>query len=201
MNVSGQQLSDLTLVDRIASTINKHRIVPSQLCLEITETAIIGELGDAATTLAALSELGVLLALDDFGTGYSTLAHLQRLNVNVLKIDRSFVEQITGNDRGRKIINAIIAMAHALGMSVVGEGIETDRQLGELTALGCDEGQGFFLARPVPPDQVASFSRGTGDAARHGAVAATAALNAGYRSPEFYLEHHKDLRAHSGAVA
>ena len=201
VNVSGQQLSDLTLVDRIASTINKHRIVPSQLCLEITETAIIGELGDAATTLAALSELGVLLALDDFGTGYSTLAHLQRLNVNVLKIDRSFVEQITGNDRGRKIINAIIAMAHALGMSVVGEGIETDRQLGELTALGCDEGQGFFLARPVPPDQVASFSRGTGDAARHSAVAATAALNAGYRSPEFYLEHHKDLRAHSGAVA
>ena len=78
--------------------------------------------------------------------------------MNVLKIDRSFVEQITGNDRGRKIINAIIAMAHALGMSVVGEGIETDRQLGELTALGCDEGQGFFFGRPVPPDQVASFS-------------------------------------------
>jgi EAL domain-containing protein (putative c-di-GMP-specific phosphodiesterase class I) len=151
--------------------------------------------------LAALSELGVLLALDDFGTGYSTLAHLQRLNVNVLKIDRSFVEQITGNDRDRKIINAIIAMAHALGMSVVGEGIETDRQLAELTALGCDEGQGFFLARPVPPDQVASFAGGTGDAARHSAVAATAALNAGYRSPEFYLEHHKDRRAHSGAVA
>jgi diguanylate cyclase (GGDEF)-like protein len=201
VNMSGQQLSDPTLVDRIASTIKKHRIVPSHLCLEITETALIGELGDAATTLAALSELGVLLALDDFGTGYSTLAHLQRLNVNVLKIDRSFVEQVTGNDRDHKIVGAIIAMAHALGMSVVGEGIETDRQLEELTALGCDEGQGFLLARPVPPEQVASFARGTGDAARHSALAATAALNAGYRSSEFYLEHHKDHRAHSGAVA
>jgi EAL domain-containing protein (putative c-di-GMP-specific phosphodiesterase class I) len=143
----------------------------------------------------------VLLALDDFGTGYSTLAHLQRLNVNVLKIDRSFVEQVTDNDRGRKIIDAIIAMAHALGISVVGEGIETDGQLGELTALGCDGGQGFFLARPVPPDQVASFAGGTGDAARHIAVATTAALNAVYRSPEFYLEHHKDPRAHSEAIA
>ena len=108
----------------------EHGIVPSQLCLEITETALIGELGEAATTLAALSKLGVLLALDDFGTGYSTLAHVQRLNVDILKIDRSFVEQIGGSDRDREIIGAITAMAHALGMLVVGEGIETERQLG-----------------------------------------------------------------------
>jgi EAL domain-containing protein (putative c-di-GMP-specific phosphodiesterase class I) len=109
----------------------------------------------------------VLLALDDFGTGYSTLAHVQRLNVDILKIDRSFVEQMTGNDRDREIIGAITAMAHALGMSVVGEGIETDHQLRALTALGCDEGQGFLLARPVPPDRVASFQPVTGDAVGH----------------------------------
>ena len=107
--------------------------------------------------MAELSKLGVRLALDDFGTGYSTLAHVQRLNVDVLKIDRSFVEQVTGSGRDREIIGAITAMAHALGMSVVGEGIETDCQLGALTSLGCDEGQGFLLARPVPPDGVASF--------------------------------------------
>ena len=149
--------------------------MPSQICLEITETALIGELGDAATTLAALSKLGVLLALDDFGTGYSTLAHVQRLNVDILKIDRSFVDQIGGSDRDREIIGAITAMAHALGMLVVGEGIETHRQLGELTALGCDEGQGFLLARPIPPDQIAAFNRPARDAPGHGAaVAATA---------------------------
>ena len=159
VNLSGRQLSDPTLVERVAKSITSYGIVPSQLCLEITETALIGELGDAATTLGALSKLGVLLALDDFGTGYSTLAHVQRLNVDILKIDRSFVEQIGGSDRDRAIIGAITAMAHALGMLVVGEGIETDRQLGELTALGCDAGQGFLLARPLPPERIAAFNR------------------------------------------
>jgi EAL domain-containing protein (putative c-di-GMP-specific phosphodiesterase class I) len=167
VNLSGQELSDPTLVDRVAGSIKRHGIVPSQLCLEVTETALIGELGEAATTLAELSKLGVLLALDDFGTGYSTLAHVQRLNVDILKIDRSFVEQMTGNDRDREIIGAITAMAHALGMSVVGEGIETDHQLGALTALGCDEGQGFLLGRPVPPDRVVSFQFATSDAVGH----------------------------------
>ena len=159
VNLSGRQLADPTVVDRVAASIATHGVRPSQLCLEITETALIGELGAAATTLAGLSKLGVRLALDDFGTGYSTLAHVQRLNVDILKIDRSFVEQIGGSDRDREIIGAITAMAHALGMSVVGEGIETARQLGELAALGCDEGQGFLLARPLPPEKVAEMCR------------------------------------------
>jgi predicted signal transduction protein with EAL and GGDEF domain len=109
--------------------------------------------------------------------------------VDILKIDRSFVEQITGNDRDRKIIGAITAMAHALGMLVVAEGIETDRQLGALTALGCDEGQGFLLARPLPPDQIAAFNRRTGDTAYHSALAGAAALSAWHRSPEPYFVH------------
>jgi diguanylate cyclase (GGDEF)-like protein/PAS domain S-box-containing protein len=158
VNVSGQQLSDPTLVDRVTSAINRHGIASSQLCLEVTETALIGELGEAASTLAELSKLGVRLALDDFGTGYSTLAHIQRLNVDILKIDRSFVEQVGGNDRDREIIAAITAMAHALGMSVVAEGIETEHQMEALSALGCDQGQGFFLARPCPPDQLVIFT-------------------------------------------
>jgi predicted signal transduction protein with EAL and GGDEF domain len=89
-------------------------------------------------------------------------------------------------------------MAHALGMSVVGEGIETVRQLGALAELGCDEGQGFLLAKPVLPDQVASFNRGTGDVSYPSALAATAALNAGYRSPQFSLVHPGDRRARRG---
>jgi EAL domain-containing protein (putative c-di-GMP-specific phosphodiesterase class I) len=157
VNLSGRQLNDPTLVGRVASSIADHGIAPSQLCLEVTETALIGELGEAKATLAALSGLGVRLALDDFGTGSSTLAHLQRLDVDILKIDRSFVEQIGASDRDREIIGAITAMAHALGLSVVGEGIETDGQLGELAALGCDEGQGFLLARPQPAEQVAAL--------------------------------------------
>jgi EAL domain-containing protein (putative c-di-GMP-specific phosphodiesterase class I) len=173
VNLSGQELGDPALVERVASAIERHGIVPSQLCLEVTETALIGELGEAATTLAKLSDLGVRLALDDFGTGYSTLAHVQRLNVNILKIDRSFVEQVTGNDRDREIIGAITAMAHALGMSVVGEGIETHHQLGTLTALGCDEGQGFLLARPVPPGELSAFNAARGEAIGHGAPATT----------------------------
>ncbi|HET9058858.1 MAG TPA: EAL domain-containing protein, partial [Acidimicrobiales bacterium] len=113
VNLSGRQLSDPHLVERVSSCIARHRIAPSQLCLEVTETALVGEIGEAATTLAALSRLGIRLALDDFGTGYSTLAHVQRLNVDILKIDRSFVDQIGASDRDREIIGAITAMAHA----------------------------------------------------------------------------------------
>jgi diguanylate cyclase (GGDEF)-like protein/PAS domain S-box-containing protein len=178
VNLSGRQLSDPRLVERVAGSVKRHGVVPSRLCLEITETALIGELGEAATTLAALSRLGVLLALDDFGTGYSTLAHVQRLNVDILKIDRSFVDQIGGSDRDREIIGAITAMAHALGMLVVGEGIETHRQLGELAALGCDEGQGFLLARPLPPDQIGAFNtRAEGPAERRAPLAAASAAS------------------------
>lgn len=161
VNLSGRQLAEPDLAERVEEAVRAHGVQPAQLCLEITETALIGELGTAASSLAALSALGVRLALDDFGTGYSTLAHVQRLNVDILKIDRSFVEQIGGSERDREIIGAITAMAHALGMSVVGEGIETDRQLGELAALGCDEGQGFLLAHPLPPDQLMAMNQAT----------------------------------------
>jgi diguanylate cyclase (GGDEF)-like protein/PAS domain S-box-containing protein len=161
VNVSGRQLSDPALAERVAAAIQRHGIAPSQLCLEITETALIGEAGDVEETLAAISSLGVRLALDDFGTGYSTLAHLQRLKVDILKIDRSFIEQIGRSSRDHKIVAAVTAMAHALGMSVVAEGIETAHQLGALAGLGCDEGQGFLLARPVLPAQLVELYHNT----------------------------------------
>ena len=157
VNISGPELSDPGLVDRVAATLQRHGITPSRLCLEITETALIGELGNVNQAMASLSTLGVHLALDDFGTGYSTLAHLQLLPTDILKIDRSFVAQIGEQTPEREIIAAATAMAHALGMSVVGEGIETNGQRERLLGLECDEGQGYVFAPPMPPARVAAL--------------------------------------------
>jgi EAL domain-containing protein (putative c-di-GMP-specific phosphodiesterase class I) len=157
VNVSGRELSDPELAGRVAEVVRRHGIEPARLCLEITETALVSEWGDVQETVSALSKLGVRLALDDFGTGYSTLAHLQRLNVDILKIDRSFVAQVNRSPRDREIVAAVTAMSHALGMTVVAEGIETSQQFDTLAGLDCDQGQGFLLARPLPPEAIATL--------------------------------------------
>ena len=154
INVSGRELSDPGLPGRVDQVARRHGLDPGQLCLEITETALIAEVGDIQEVLAALAATGVRIALDDFGTGYSTLVHLQRLNADVLKIDRSFIEQISRSRRDREIVAAVTAMSHALGLTVVGEGIETSQQLTTLAELGCDEGQGLLFGHPVGPDEV-----------------------------------------------
>ncbi len=159
VNVSGTELSDPGFAGRVAEVICRHGLEPARICLEITETALVGEFGDVQDTLSHLSDLGVQLAVDDFGTGYSTLAHLQRLKVDILKIDRSFVAHISRSARDREIVAAVTAMSHALGMRVVGEGIETSHQLATLAELDCDEGQGFLFARPVPPEEVVALLR------------------------------------------
>jgi EAL domain-containing protein (putative c-di-GMP-specific phosphodiesterase class I) len=157
VNLSGHELHDPGLLDRVAATLKRHTIPPSRLCVEITETVLINELGNAGQVIESLSAAGVRLALDDFGTGYSTLAHLQQLRTDVLKIDRSFTAQIGKNPRDREIIRAVTAMAHALGMTVICEGIETDSQLRKLSALECDEGQGYVLAPPLSPADIAAI--------------------------------------------
>jgi EAL domain-containing protein (putative c-di-GMP-specific phosphodiesterase class I) len=138
--------------------------------------------------LESLSNLGVRLALDDFGTGYSTLAHLQRLRADILKIDRSFIARLGSGSRDRKIIAAVTAMAHALGMTVVGEGIETDGQLDRLVEMECDEGQGFAFAPPLKAAEIAALghgpyrvtqagaAQGVAQGVARGAPAATAAV-------------------------
>lgn len=118
---------------------------------------MIGELGNMNHVIESLSALGVRLAFDDFGTGFSTLAHLQLLHTDILKIDRTFIAQMDGRSRDRAIILAVTAMAHALGMTVVGEGVETNSQLAQLVALECDEGQGYVFDPPVPPSEVAAL--------------------------------------------
>jgi diguanylate cyclase (GGDEF)-like protein/PAS domain S-box-containing protein len=158
VNVSGRELSDPGLSRRVAEAVWRHGIDPARLCLEITETALIGEAGDIQETLSALSAIGVHIALDDFGTGYATLTHLQRLKVDILKIDRKFVEQVGRSARDREIVAAVTAMSHALGMTVVGEGIETSCQLETLAGLHCEEGQGFFFAPPAPPGVIVTLA-------------------------------------------
>jgi diguanylate cyclase (GGDEF)-like protein len=157
VNVSGAELSDPEFAGHVAEVIGRNGIQAARLCLEMTETAFVGEWGDVQATLSALSRLGVRLALDDFGTGYSSLAHLQRMKVDVLKIDRSFVAQIGRSPRDREIVAAVTAMSHALGITVVGEGIETSHQLDTLAGLDCDQGQGFLFARPLSPEAVVAL--------------------------------------------
>ena len=157
VNVSGAELADPRFAGRVGEVIDCHGIPAGKLCLEMTETAFVGEWGDVQSTLSALSNLGVRLALDDFGTGYSSLAHLQRMKVDILKIDRTFVAQIGRSARDREIVAAVTAMSHALGIIVVGEGIETNQQLDTLARLDCDQGQGFLFARPLLPEAVVAL--------------------------------------------
>ncbi len=160
VNISGRQLVDPGFAARVADVVARHGLDSSRLCLEITETAFDGEAGDVDSTLAALSKHGVRLAIDDFGTGYSTLAHLHRLRVDILKIDRSFIERIGHTARDNEILEAITSMSHALGMTVVGEGIATCEQLDELASIDCDVFQGFLFPRPLPPEAILGFQHG-----------------------------------------
>ena len=152
VNVSGRQLRRAEFVSVVKVALERNGLAPHQLCLEITETALIEETAEARETLEAIAALGVHIALDDFGTGYSSLAHLRQFPVDVLKIDRSFVDRLETNDRERQIVAAVTAMAHVLKMIVIAEGIETVGQLTQLTELGCDHAQGYLLARPMRPE-------------------------------------------------
>jgi diguanylate cyclase (GGDEF)-like protein/PAS domain S-box-containing protein len=162
VNLSGRELRDPGLVARVAAALQRSGIPPERLCLEITENVLIGELGDAHRAIASLAALGVRIALDDFGTGYSTLAHLRQLRADILKIDRSFVAQVGRQSRDREIIAAVTGMAHALGIRVVAEGVETAAQRDELAAIGCDAAQGYLFAKPLPPDELSQLWAPTG---------------------------------------
>ena len=157
VNVSARQLGHASLPGDVADSIARHGVEPRLLTIELTETALLEEAVTSAATLDTLAALGVRLALDDFGTGYSSLGHLRRYPVNILKIDRSFVDGLDSRGGDAAIVAAVTAMAHALGMTTVGEGIETAGQLEALRALGCDEGQGYLMSRPLGPEQLAAI--------------------------------------------
>ncbi len=157
VNLSTRDLLDQDLPAKIEQMIRRHGTPAEALCLEITESAIMDDPQRALNTLERLSEMGFKLSIDDFGTGYSSLAYLKRLPVNELKIDKSFVMGMEQDHDDRKIVRSTIELAHALGLAVVAEGVETAKAWRLLAQLGCDEGQGYFISRPMPEQDFLAF--------------------------------------------
>jgi diguanylate cyclase (GGDEF)-like protein len=149
VNLSGKQLMQLDLIERIEEVLHESQINPWHLKLEITETVVMENPELAAVTLAKLRSLGVRLSIDDFGTGYSSLSYLNRFPVDTLKIDRSFVTSMNAADENLQIVKTIITLAGNLGMQVVAEGVETEEQLEQLRSLKCQYGQGFYFSKPL----------------------------------------------------
>ncbi len=153
VNVSGAQLLP-TFADDVVAALERHGLPSTALVIELTESVLLDDEPVTATVLAALTASGLRLHLDDFGTGYSALAYLTRIPLHALKIDRSFVADITVSQRRRSVVQAIISMAQALGLDVVAEGVETPEQAAELLRLGCATAQGHLFGRPLPPEDV-----------------------------------------------
>jgi EAL domain-containing protein (putative c-di-GMP-specific phosphodiesterase class I) len=156
VNVSGKQLSRPELGSLIARLLADAALPGQRLRLEVTESALM-EKGLSANMPARLMELDVRLQLDDFGTGYSSLSYLHQLPVDALKIDRSFITNMTSDATSYWIVQSIIALAHALGAEVIAEGVETPAQLEELRQLECDLAQGFYFSRPIDVDRATAL--------------------------------------------
>jgi len=153
VNLSGYQLANQNIIQVIKDALLTADINPKNLEIEITENVLMQDTEDTVWILNQIKDLSLKIALDDFGTGYSSLSYLMSFPVDILKIDRSFVMGCTMSPKNLVIIKAIIAMGHSLGMKIVAEGIETEKQLEIITASGADEGQGFYFSPPVPRDE------------------------------------------------
>ncbi|MBU6268371.1 MAG: EAL domain-containing protein [Sphingomonadales bacterium] len=154
VNLSARLLTDDHLVSRVAEALQRHRLAPANLKMEITETAALQAGEEVATNIARFAELGVAISIDDYGTGNATLDYLQNLTFHELKIDRQFVVNVTRSERDRVLVASTISLAHALGHKVIAEGIETEEAARLLKKLGCDRLQGYHIARPMPIDQL-----------------------------------------------
>ncbi len=172
VNVAVRQVWDSDLVADVAETLAETGLAPHLLQLELTESAVMGSSGRPLQALQALSEMGVGIAIDDFGTGYSNLAYLSRLPVSVLKLDGSFVrgfqydstdasadKAVAPNPADEVVVEAMIQLAHRLGLTVTAECVETSAQATRLRHIGCDTGQGWLYSRPVPPDRISELLR------------------------------------------
>ncbi|MEU2426812.1 EAL domain-containing protein [Streptomyces sp. NPDC007851] len=157
VNLSPCQLTHPGLVQDTVDILERTGVAPDALCLEVTESALIGADDDLLKPLRRLAEMGVDIALDDFGTGYSNLANLRRLPVSILKLDRSFtqsMQQFPADPVDLKIVEGIVSLAHSLDLAVTVEGVETGAQAEQLRILGCDTAQGWYYARPGPPERL-----------------------------------------------
>ncbi|WP_250032437.1 putative bifunctional diguanylate cyclase/phosphodiesterase [Paractinoplanes maris] len=159
VNLSARQFQHAGLLDDVTAAVQDAGIAPESLTLEITESMLMDDVDAAIEVLHALRRFGVRLAIDDFGTGYSSLSYLQRLPVDTIKIDRSFVEHVEANPDNLAMAEAIVDLGQTLGLSTVAEGIETPGQRDTLLRLGCEYGQGYLFSRPVDADQLARLLR------------------------------------------
>ncbi|MGH8809389.1 MAG: EAL domain-containing protein, partial [Noviherbaspirillum sp.] len=154
VNISTRDLLDQDLPVKFAGILNRYDLPTSSFCLEITESAIMDDPVRAQQTLEALHAMGVSLSIDDFGTGYSSLAYLKRLPVDELKIDKSFVLKMERDADDAKIVRSTIDLGHNMGLKVVAEGIENEAVWELLAKMGCDQGQGYFISKPMPAEQL-----------------------------------------------
>jgi diguanylate cyclase (GGDEF)-like protein/PAS domain S-box-containing protein len=159
VNLSARQFSQNDLVEFIMQTLRGAGIRPESLLIEITESAVITDADRAAEMLRRLRALRIRTAMDDFGTGYSSMSYLHRLPIDVLKIDRSFIDQVNSGPLYIEIVRAIVAMAHNLRMTVVAEGIESAEQMAAVRSVGCDKCQGYLIARPMNADNATAYLR------------------------------------------
>jgi EAL domain-containing protein (putative c-di-GMP-specific phosphodiesterase class I) len=165
VNLSPRQFKDPALVEVITAALQESGLPAHCLELEITESMIMNSVDQAAQTAAVIKSLGVRLAIDDFGTGYSSLSQLKQFPIDTLKIDRSFVRELPGNQDDQAITDAIISLGKALGVNIVAEGVETAAQETFLRARGCDEIQGFLYSAPCGAEAfVQLFAQGSGRA-------------------------------------
>ena len=148
VNLSPRQCAQSDLVQKISDILQKHKIDPAWLKLELTESLVLEDSASTVSILSQLREMGIQVQIDDFGTGYSSLGYLHTLPINALKIDRTFISQL-GSSSGLEIVRTILSLAHSLGMKVIAEGVETDDQLSLLQSLNCKFAQGFLFSKPV----------------------------------------------------
>jgi Amt family ammonium transporter len=160
VNLSARQVAQRDLPEFVAGVLDETGLEPACLSLEITESVLLEESDAPAAVLRSLRATGARLVLDDFGTGYSSLGYLKRLQLDALKVDRSFVDGLGSGQEETAIVEAIVGMAKALGLGVVAEGVETEEQLAELRRLGCDGAQGYWFARPMPPGETPALIAG-----------------------------------------
>lgn len=172
LNVSPLTLHNLKFPDQLVAMAQHHRVSPSKLTVEITESGLIRELSTALDILTRLRMKNVNLSIDDFGTGYAMMQQLQHIPATELKIDKSFVNEMLCNDTARIIVQKTIEMGHALGMSVIAEGVETAEQLAFLRLNQCDRSQGYLHSRPLPLSALLEWLRARTQAGNHAAPAA-----------------------------
>jgi EAL domain-containing protein (putative c-di-GMP-specific phosphodiesterase class I) len=161
VNISAMDFRDENFLESVFNVLHETGMDPKLLILELTESVLMKRAESAEVTLKALRAKGVVLAVDDFGTGYSSLSYLRQFSIDVLKIDQSFIRQLSITPDETTIVSAMISMGRSLKLRVVAEGVETEAELRFLQKHGCDEAQGYHFSRPVPPTQFSALLQGS----------------------------------------